>query len=148
MVVALLAAELDSRSVDLLDRAALAHERVDRHERRAHRRLCETKIVRARDLERLAERVQGLRRVTSTRAHVDESALGPTERDHVRALLLEREGPQVSALRRVELAEKVVQLRESERFRELAGTIREKREYRLGLEVRAGCFLDLAEIGV
>ena len=53
VIVTLLAAELDSRPVDLFHRAALAHERVDRHKGRAHRRLRETQVVRARDLERL-----------------------------------------------------------------------------------------------
>src|SRR5437870_13404621 len=133
VVVTLLATELHSRAVDLLDRTALARERVDRHERRAHGGLREAEIVRARDLERLAERIERLRRVTAARAHVDESALGPTEGRDVGVLLLERQRTQIGPLRCIELAEKVVQLREGESLGELAGAVGEESEDRLGL---------------
>src|SRR5438477_2431481 len=148
MIVSLLTAELDARSVDLLHRATLARESVDRHEGRAHRRLREPKIVRAGDLERLAERVEGLRRVTAARAHVDESAFGPTEGRNVGVLLLERQRTQIRPLRGIELAEKVMQLREGESLGELAGAIGEEPEGRLGLEMRARGLLDLAQVGV
>ena len=148
VIVSLLTAELDARSVDFLHRAALARERVDRHEGRAHRRLREPKIVRARDLERLAERIEGLRRVTAARAHVDESALGPTEGRDVGVLLLERQRTQIGPLRGIELAEKVMQLREGESLGELAGPIGKEPEDRLGLEMRARGLLDLAQVGV
>ena len=96
----------------------------------------------------MAERVESLRRVASARAYVHQSPFGPAERGDVGALLLKREGPQVGPLCRVELAEKVVQLRERDRFGELAGAIGEEREDRLGLEVRTRRFLDLAQIGM
>ena len=88
VVVTLLATELHSRAVDLLDRTALAGERVDRHECRAHRGLREAEIIRARDLERLAKRVKGLRGIAAARPYVHQSTLRPAERDDVCALLL------------------------------------------------------------
>src|SRR3989441_703416 len=147
-IVALIAAQLDARAVHLLDRAALGGERVHGHERRAHRGLCETEVVRARDLECLSKRVERLRGVAAPGAHVDESCLGPAERGHVRALLLKSERAKIGALRDVELAEEVMQLRESESLRELAGPVRKQGEHRLGLEVRPRRVLELAEVGV
>ena len=137
-IVTLLATQLDSGAVHLFDRSALVGERMHGHERRAHRRLREAEIVRARDLEGLAERVQRLRGVAAAGAHVDQPGLRPAERGDVRSLLLERERAQVRALREVELTEQVMELREREGFRELAGAVGEEREHRFGLEVCGG----------
>jgi hypothetical protein len=148
VVIPLLAAKLHARAIDLLCGAALAAQCVDRHEGRAHGRLCQTQIVRARDLERLPEGVQCLRRIAAARAHVDESTLGPAECRNVGALLLERERAQISALCRIELAEQMVELRERERFGELAGAVGEQREHRLRFEMSPRAVLDFTEIGV
>ena len=91
MVITLLPTELHARAIDLLDRAAFTHERVDGHQGRAHRRLREAEVVRARDFERLPERVQGLRGVTAAGPHIHESTFGPAQGGDVGVLLLKRE---------------------------------------------------------
>ena len=118
------------------------------HERCAHSGLGEAQIVRARDLEGLAERVKRFADIAAPRAYVHETALGPTQRADVAGSLLQRERAQVRALRRVEIAEQVLQLRERYRFGELPRGVAQEREHRLSAQVRCGRLLELTEVGV
>ena len=108
----MIAAQLDARAVHLLDCTALGGERVNGHERRAHRSLCQAKVVRTCDLERLSERVERLRGVATTGADIDKSGLGPAQGGYVGALLLQCECTEIRSLRDIELAEQMMELRE------------------------------------